>query len=70
VPDRVIVLKKTGAPAQAIDEANFRIEQSIPPRYIHQLPHWQKAAPSNFIAQVRGEISGRSFKLPSATSLE
>jgi hypothetical protein len=27
VPDRVIVLKNAGAPAQAADEANFRIKQ-------------------------------------------
>ncbi len=28
VPDRIIVLKNAGAPAQAADEANFRIKQS------------------------------------------
>jgi len=28
VPDRVIVLKNAVAPAQAADEANFRIKQS------------------------------------------
>jgi len=39
VPDRIIVLKNAAASAQAADEANFRIRQSIPPRAIHQLLH-------------------------------